>query len=241
MYLFSTFLSLFLMPISTEKTTNTAARVNHHIVTKTIRYMKCTCILFLACFFCLPCVSIAQKHHGAYGVTKGSVYISPGIGIGRIGKYSDNPPPVWKHYGADLKMPLITASLDLALTDYITVAPFVGYAITGEDYSSILYNYRSSYRCKHILAGSKNAFHFPMGRGRFTGYTGITLGVHLAKEKLDYKGQNANEQTTTNKGYRFFYNVFAGTKFHISHRAAVFAEVGYGITWGNVGVSYKLD
>ncbi len=197
---------------------------------------KCTCIALLACFFCLPYGTSAQKNTG---ITNGSLYFNLGVGVERIGTWPNNSVPLSKYYGEDTKVPLTSATLDIALTDYITVAPFFGYAYTGQNQVfPSTDGYHDWYR--HYLVGSKDAVHFPIG-GHFTGYIGATLGVQWSKEKLDYYHNFNNPPNTTYYNERhLFYDFFAGGKFHINARTAVFAEVGYGITWGNVGASIKL-
>jgi len=202
---------------------------------------KCTSFAFLVCFFCLPYGTIAQKHRGEYGITKGSLYFNVGVGFGRFGEWPNNKLPLSKYYGESTKIPLTSFALDIALTDYITVAPFIGYAYTGQNriFSGGTHGYHDWYH--HYLVGSKNAAHFPIS-GHFTGYAGVSLGIQWTKEKLDYYNNINNDPstTTTYSERHFFYSVFAGSKYHITKRAALFAEVGYGITWGNVGASFKV-
>ena len=89
-------------------------------------------------------------------IKKGSLTLSPGIGIGTA----------WSDYGNKIGVPPLSVSLDIGIAPNITIGPYIAYSSTTEtDYFSGDYTYT------HLLIGAKGAYHFDIS-DKFTGHAG---------------------------------------------------------------------
>ncbi|MCW3073499.1 MAG: hypothetical protein JWP69_568 [Flaviaesturariibacter sp.] len=177
-------------------------------------------------------------HASAQGalVHKGSKSLSIGLGF----KTS------WDEYGDKIKMPPLSASLDFGVADNVTIGPYVAVSSTsGEGYgdfvdtqtgniSSAYYTYTYS----HKLVGLRGTYNLPVS-DKLSAYAGAMLGYHFAKVKYTHSTlQNATIKDA--KGNELLYNFFIAGKYALSPNASAFAELGYGVTFLNIGVAIKL-
>jgi len=197
---------------------------------------KCTCIA-LACFFYLPYVTLAQK---STDIEKGKLYLSPGIGVFSV--YSAmRDANEYKDYS--LKVPFISASLDIALTRHWTVGPYLAYFVTGHDsipdnpYHATGYEFR---RYQHYQFGSKTTYHFHVSR-KISGHTGLILGYQRTTHSEQNTGYNPRSTFLyAENPRRLFLNIFVGALMPVSKNIAAFAELGSYVTFLRFGCSVKL-
>jgi len=78
------------------------------------------------------------------------------------------------------------------------------------------------------------AYHFNVSR-EFDLYAGLGLGVHIQTWKLELLGMSTSESTTS-----FAYGLFFGGRYYISDAMALYAELGYGVTFVNIGLAFKF-
>jgi hypothetical protein len=129
-------------------------------------------------------------------------------------------------------VPPVVGSFELGIVDGILKTGAVG--VGGYvGYSS--YNYRllgSDYGFSNLMAGVRGAFHYTFV-DKLDTYTGILLGYSFevsSKSGIDYANSPAG----------FDYDWFVGARYYFSNNFAVMAELGYGISWLNAGISFKF-
>jgi hypothetical protein len=127
--------------------------------------------------------------------------------------------------------PALSASLEVGVKDGILdkgsigVGGYLGYS------SATWANY---YKTSNFIIGARGSFHYPLVNKLDT-YTGLLLGYNIYSYKYESsyfgsKGSAGNVMIAW----------FAGARYYFSNNFAVMAEVGYGIAYLTVGVSFKF-
>jgi hypothetical protein len=176
---------------------------------------KLLLFLFVAVF------SLAQLLAQESTFKQGDKVVNLGIGFGST------------YYGSyyTSHTPAISASLEVGVKDgvldkgSIGVGGYIGYS------SATWANY---YKTSNFIIGARGSFHYPLVNKLDT-YTGLLLGYNIYSYKyettyLGAKGSAGNLMVAW----------FAGARYYFSNNFAVMAEVGYGIAYLTVGVSFKF-
>lgn len=138
-------------------------------------------------------------------------------------------------------IPPIAGSLELGVKDNFLVdnlslgiGGYLGYSQYKWDY----YGWGWSY--SNIIIGGRASLHFPL-IDNFDTYGGMMLGFNLVSSNEyglnNKKGVIIHEQT---KSSRLLYSFYAGGRYYFTKNIAALGEIGYGISWINVGLSFKL-
>lgn len=188
---------------------------------KKIFYISFKLILLIA-------LSIPMSGH-AQTFEEGTLTISPGLNLGRIG-----------FYGGASGLPVV-ASLEYGLHEYFGVGPYAGF---------VNYKYGSgvgSYNYRFITVGARGDFHYTalleelleidLGSDEFDLYMAALVGYSITA----YSGPDGSTIGRGLYGNRVNTGLTFGGRYYFSQNLAVFAEVGrvlYGAL--NVGVTLKI-
>ncbi len=166
-------------------------------------------------FFLFALVATTQSF--AQGFAKGQKDLNIGIGLGST-------------YG----MP-IGASLDLGVSENISIGAYVGYASKKESFGVPGFG---SYTWKYtaILIGARGAYHFAVN-DKFDPYIGVLLGYNVGSVKLD--GTAAGSVVSPTYG-GLAWAGFLGARYSFGKSVNAFAELGYGIAILQVGLNFKF-
>ena len=162
---------------------------------------------------------------------KGDKALNAGIGIGSA-LYSG------RHY--KMRIPPISLSYEQGITNklgigYIGVGGYLG--ISGSKWETELLDDKYGYKYTYIVIGARGAYHFDLVDDLDI-YAGLILGVNIvsSKEIGDWPaGVTASEQSTG-----VAHSEFAGIRWFFKPNFALMAELGYGISYFTVGVSFKF-
>jgi hypothetical protein len=150
--------------------------------------------------------------------------IGLGLGSGLSSYYKTSIPP-------------ISLSAEYGIADEIFEKGSVG---VGAYLGFATYSWRSSYsyRQSRVYLGPRGSFHYPLV-DKLDTYVGLSLGLHYYSYKYndDYYDYYDNYDDFNIGLYSYW---FAGARYYFTDNLAVMAEVGYGITYLNIGVSFKL-
>jgi len=86
-----------------------------------------------------------------------------------------------------------------------------------------------------IMIGARGAFHYAFVDNLDT-YAGIMAGYNINTWK--WNGSEYDRTHTGSSG--LIYTVFAGARYYFADAIGVFAELGYGYTLANVGITLKF-
>ncbi|MCX6328875.1 MAG: hypothetical protein NTZ85_05065 [Bacteroidia bacterium] len=157
---------------------------------------------------------------------KGDNVINLGIGLGST-----------MYFGTGYRMavPPVSASYEFCIIDGIAkkgavgIAPYIGF-------SSYKYKYEDwGWRYTNIILGVRGAFHYPFV-DKLDTYAGIMLGYDIITWK---EIGDAGDNTADAPG-SFVHSEFIGARYYFANNFAAFAELGYGISWFTVGMSFKF-
>ena len=159
---------------------------------------------------------------------QGDKVLNIGIGLGST-LYTGS------YYKAGI--PPLSASLEFGVKDgvldkgSIGVGGYLGFSSYKWDYSGWGWKY------SNFILGVRGLFHYPLVNKLDT-YTGVLLGYTIATSK---------EYGTPIFGYNYSATSggvvgawFVGARYYFSDKFAVMGELGYGITYLNLGIALKL-
>lgn len=155
--------------------------------------------------------------------------INLGIGIGSTlysgSFYTGTVPPV----SASFEMGVVDEVIDDK--GVIGVGGYVGY-------SSYKYKYSDwGWRYSNFIIGGRGTFHYPL-IDKLDTYTGLLAGVEILSTREfgdPIAGVNVN---SANGG--LVWSWYVGGRYYFSEKFAAMAELGYGITYLNIGIALKI-
>ncbi len=158
---------------------------------------------------------------------KGSTRVHAGIGIGS--PYISS--------GTKMGVPPIHASFELGVTDKIGVGGLLGYTSSSieEQFFTTSYSWKFSY----LIVGARGAYHF-LTDDKMDLYGGLMLGYNIANARFESNDSSLNSFVTEPTAGGVAYGFFAGGRYNLKNNLAVFAELGYSISWISAGVCFNI-
>jgi len=169
------------------------------------------CLLFVLVFF----ISVSQSYAQAF--KQDNQVVQVGIGFGLAGIYGSS------------SFPPITASYEYAIDKNFSLGGIVGYASSSDTYNNVDYTY------SYLIIGARGAYHFPVENVKIDPYVGATLGYNIVSFS-----SSVNQTGYTASGSYALFGIHGGVRYYFQPNMAVFGEVGYGIGFLDVGISFKL-
>ncbi len=180
--------------------------------------------LILTAALVLTCILTVSAQENVF--TKGTHIASLGIGLPILSStYRSTIPPV-------------SASYEMGIVDFgrpgsIGVGGYMGF--WGYKYKSS-YEGHSSYRYFNTLIGVRGAYHFTI-IDNWEVYAGAVLGLDLSSHRFkNIDGQTVSGDTHLGFGYQ----AFAGTRYMFTPSLGAYAEFGYGISYGSIGITFRF-
>lgn len=160
--------------------------------------------------------------------SKGDKVLNLGIGLGST-LYSGS------FYKSQI--PPLSASFEVGVVDNILEKGVLG--IGGYvGYSSYKYEYSGwGWKYSNIIIGARGNFHYPLV-DKLDTYTGLLLGYNIASSKEFGNLTPGYDYNATSGGV--VYAWFVGARYYFKDSFAVMAELGYGITYLNLGIALKF-
>jgi hypothetical protein len=182
--------------------------------------MKKTALLILSAI-----LIIAQASAQTPTFSKGDKVLNLGVGFGSI-MY------IGPHY--KMQVPPISASFEYGIMDgifekaSIGVGGYLGFASYKYEYSGWGWKY------SNIIIAGRGTFHYPFVEKLDT-YVGLLLGYDIVSSK-EFGTPVGSDDTSSGLAY----SGFVGARYYFKEKFGVMAELGYGITFINIGVAFKL-
>jgi hypothetical protein len=194
-------------------------------MTKTLKTMKKLLLLLFVVVFSLTQL-LAQEST----FSKGDKVVNLGIGLGSTlytgSYYKIGIPPI----SASFEAGIVNLLDDKAS---IGVGGYLGYS--SHKYSYSYGTYTDGWTYSNFIIGARGAFHYALVNKLDT-YTGVILGFNVASSK--WTGTGTETTHSSNGGLASSW--FVGARYYFSDSFAVMAELGYGITYLNLGVALKF-
>jgi hypothetical protein len=159
---------------------------------------------------------------------KGNTVVNASIGFGSV---------LYSGSGYTSSVPPLAVSAEWGIKDGIADKGVIG--VGGYlGFSSHKWEYMGwGWKYSNTIIGARGTFHYPLLEKLDT-YTGLMLGYDIVTSK---------EFGTTIDGYNYnssssggIWAWYAGARYYFSDKFAGMAEIGYGISWLNLGIAYKI-
>lgn len=154
-----------------------------------------------------------------FGNVKGQSFLNAGIGVGTFGLTGTGGLP-------------ITASFEHGVTDKISAGLTAGYVKT---------KFYTNYHYTYYMVGARGSYHFNellnVSDEKLDVYGGLSL--FYRGFKADYKDQ-FNDQYAKASGGGVDFALHAGARYMFAGNIGGYAELGYGISPLQLGVSVKF-
>jgi hypothetical protein len=186
------------------------------------RALTISAIVLLVTAFALPGVARAQDN----AWHQKDMVLSAGVGFGMYGLYGSST------------LPPIFVAFETGVAEKITLGGLVAYSGSSDDFGYGKWKYT------YIVIAARGAYHFLEHQPKFDAYAGAGLGYDIVSASVTWNVPGY-EQTfgrfySASASY-FFFDVFLGGRYYFSPKWALMGEVGYGVGFARIGVSYKLN
>jgi hypothetical protein len=174
-------------------------------------------------------VTVCGTTHGAKNAFKqGDAVGQLGFGLGGLrGLYGTS------------SLPVISASLDLGIVDKISVGGLIAYTSSSYEYPYLFAGRFYRWRYSYFTLAGRASYHVLDRNEKIDVYAGASLGYNIVSARYD--GDPLGRSTAFgSSGSYVHYGVHVGGRYYFMQRFAAFAEVGYGLSFLNVGISMKL-
>lgn len=130
-------------------------------------------------------------------------------------------------------VPPIGASFEYGIKDEISVGGYIGYTASNQDLGRGF-----AYKYSYLIIGARGSYHYYfVDDPKLDTYGGLMLGYNVASAKWD--GNGADPGTSASVG-GVAYSLFIGGRYAFTDQIGAFAELGYGISWLQIGANIKL-
>ena len=182
--------------------------------------------LFITLSIAVLCAPFISAQENIFKVDDKVVNLGLGIGstfyTGRY--YKSSVPPLSVSFEKGIKDEVLEKGV-------IGVGGYLGYSA---------YKYQVlewGWKYTTIILGARGSFHYPLVDNIDT-YTGILIGYQIVSSKEF--GTFTSGLNNSAAGSRVIWSWYAGGRYYFSEKMAVMAEIGYGITYLNLGVALNL-
>jgi hypothetical protein len=161
--------------------------------------------------------------------SKGDQNLNIGIGIGDVlggSGYSTKIPPVSVSYEYGIKDELFDEKSSLGIGAYL------GYAANKYAYSGNNYGLDYTY----FILGARGSLHYQLV-DKLDTYGGLMLGYNSVGSKR--YGEWGNIQYNASNS-ALLWSLYIGGRYYFTEKIGAFAELGYGIAYLQLGVSFKF-
>ncbi|PID88663.1 MAG: hypothetical protein CSB03_00185 [Bacteroidia bacterium] len=157
---------------------------------------------------------------------KGDLFLNAGVGIGTYG-------------ATNLSIPPITVSADYTLKDKLfdeysslSAGAYLGYYGTSSSYGAF------SSRWSNFLLGGRGAVHYSFV-DKLDTYAGLMLGYDIVSYTTKGELRSVNLNDSSSNG-NFIFSAFVGARYFFTETIGAYAEIGYGLSALELGVSFKF-
>jgi hypothetical protein len=178
-------------------------------------------------FVCVLIVNLNAEYPTAF--QPGEKIVQAGLGFGVAGVYGD------------LTIPPISLSIDIAkeIEGYpISFGGLIGYTSSKDEYKSGTYWWKWTY--SYLLIGARAAYHLKMESDKIDPYGGLMIGYYIVSNTFDDNFDDWWTYDYSAKSSYMAYGFYGGARYFFNPKMAVYAELGYGFGYLNLGLSFKL-
>lgn len=144
----------------------------------------------------------------------------------------------WYGYGyGATSLPALSVSIEKGIKDIENVGPLSIGGIVGFKHASYAWSTSYDYSWNDFIVAARAAIHYDLLKNeKVDTYGGAALG--LRAQSYNYYNASLNKVSTTTMHPLFAF--YLGGRYYFSDKLAGFGELGYGLGYLTLGVSYKF-
>ncbi len=146
----------------------------------------------------------------------------------------------WYGYGyGATSLPAFSLSLEKGIKDIQNVGPLSIGGIIGFKHASFDYALNDKWTWNDIIIAARGAIHYDLFKvSKLDTYGGVALGVRIETESYtDVFGGTGRLHSSFTHG---LFALYVGGRYFFSDNLAAFGELGYGLGYLTLGLSFKL-
>ena len=148
--------------------------------------------------------------------------VSGGIGFGMYGLYgSSTTPPVFGMFEA-------------GVAPKVSAGGIIAYSGSSEDFVYGKWSY------SYVVIAARGSYHFLENVENVDAYAGAGLGYDIVSSSVTYANPNIQHFGYTAGASYFFFDVHVGGRYFFSPKWAAMGELGYGVGFLRLGLTYTL-
>lgn len=138
-------------------------------------------------------------------------------------------------------LPAFSLSLEKGLKEVQNIGPLSIGGIVGYKHASYAYSSIYDYGWNDIIIAARGALHYDLFKSsKVDTYGGVALGVRLQNYSyFIYNLNGVGEKAHTNYTHGLF-ALYLGGRYFFSEKVAAFGELGYGLGYLTLGLSFKI-
>lgn len=148
--------------------------------------------------------------------------LSGGLGLGMYGLYGS------------ATLPPIFVMFETGVAPKISAGGIVAYSGSSEDFAYGKWKY------SYIVIAGRGSYHFLENVKQFDAYAGVGLGYDVVSSSVEYKNPAVQPFGYSAGASYFFFDIHVGGRYFFSPKWAAMGELGYGVGFLRLGVTYKL-
>ncbi len=167
--------------------------------------------------------------------SKGDKAVNLGIGLGSYyggDGYSSGIPPISLSYEQGIIDGLLDGKASVGVGGYLGYTSNKWESVWGD---GTTWGYKYSY----IILGARGVFHYQFV-DKLDTYAGLLLGYNIVSNKFYGDDTIAPYVSGATGASGIGYSAFVGARYHFSSKFAAYAELGYGISALELGISMRL-
>ncbi|HHT29344.1 hypothetical protein [Petrimonas mucosa] len=184
-------------------------------------------LTFVIFLFCSATISLSAQNF----FKKGDQIVNVGIGLGSY----------YGGTGYSMTVPPLSVSYEKGLLDglfdgkgAIGVGGYLGYQ--ANKWETVFSGNSYGYKYNYIMVGARGTLHYQFVEKLDT-YGGLLLGYDIVSSKF-FGESSYNLDSATGSGIG--YSAFVGARYQFTDSFCGFAELGYGISALQLGISFRL-
>lgn len=146
----------------------------------------------------------------------------------------------WYGYGyGATSLPALSLSIEKGIKDLENIGPLSIGGIVGFKHASYAYSSVYDYSWNDFIVAARGAIHYDLLKNeKVDTYGGVAIGLR-AQSYNYYDFFNSNEKRTSTTIHALF-AFYLGGRYYLTDNLAAFGELGYGLGYLTIGISYKF-
>lgn len=171
-------------------------------------------------------VILSQSSVNAQAFKNGDLVGNLGVGFG------------WYGYGyGTTSLPAFSLSLEKGIKELANIGPLSIGGIVGFKHARYAWTTAYDWTWNDIIVAARGAIHYDLLKNpKIDTYGGVAIGLRIQSESY-YTGVSTKAHANFTHGLFAFY---LGGRYYFSDKVAAFGELGYGLGYLTLGLSFKI-